>query len=1069
MIVLRTLGTAAIEIDASATVTPISSRRFPTLLLLAVEHGRGVPRERITTLVFGDQSATEGAHSLRETIYKLRKLGAPIAATRHGFTIASEDVRVDFAEALAAATVDDETLRAMAGGFLPAFVAAKGEAFAEWLDALRAEQTVALTRRLLTDLDDAMRTAQWPTAERLSRACLGLDTWNERATFALAEIVALGGSKASALQLIDRYIAEVGPQSDDLVRRADARRRRISEGLSATLVGVAPENSASFEAPGAPASPKLVGRVAELATLLDAFDRARSGDSQCIVVAGEPGIGKTRLVTDFAAAAVLRGAHVERVTSQSHDGSRPMGAFVDLVPALLRARGALGCSPASMDALRSLMGGQAQSELPEQAAGAEEHEQRWAAVSRAVMDLCDAIASEGMLVLVIEDAHWLDTLSANTIGRIIGTRRKARIMVVATTRDPRPLVRDLRLTERSRTLTLAPLDAAGARKILDALLPAPERGSSAEQSAGAYWLKSRIADISAGNPLFLISLALHSIAHPGEFEVPGTIVETFAQRIDALSRHAMSVLATCSELGKHSTLARLVRSTEMRKHQLVESLLELTSAGLVLRDGHHAIPAHPLVSEALRGRLPHPARRAVAHSVAATLERDAEAGASPSLWWDAAESWRVADNAERAIHALKQCARHALEIGRPGEAARMLNQAAELPQSSESLRDLTDSLIVAADAATEFALVIRAAGRLRLTREAHSELEMAELRAQFCIHRSDDLMSSRLPRCIQAPHASPAHRVEAGILLLKCADMTGRDDLREIAVDGITTDCLAAVGPLMKLEFELLAESSAGDRVRAASVARALLEHCREVDDKGGSPLKYYQTSATALLLAGFVDEAIQEYGRLFDLAEKRGSPRGQHFAATQLAALHWDCACEDDADLWLGRAQAIAAMQPDLTDDFGLSTLQMERSLFEGQFVEGQRLLDAMTSAGLLENNICRRWAHAAHLAIRSGLKDLDESAYAEASRIGRHRQSSMTGARDFEVAVAVEALLCLGARRDAASILDEYLRDERAEYKRPSRLLARAIQAARNPAPASGLGGNRSGRSRAETARQV
>ena len=478
MIVLRTLGTASIEIDASTTVTPVSSRRFPTLLLLAVEHGHEVPRERITTLVFPGQSPTDAAHSLRETIYQLRKLGVPIAGTKRWFMIASEDVRVDFEEALAAATVDEETLRAMAGGFLPAFTAPRGEAFAEWLDALRAEQSVALTRRLLADLDDAMHTAQWPHAERLARACLGLDTWNERATFALAEIVAIAGSKANALQLIDRYIAEVGPQSDDLVRRAEARRRRISEGLSATLVGVAPRNSTTFEMAGAPASPKLVGRVAELATLLDAFDRARSGDSQCIVVTGEPGIGKTRLVSDFAATAVLRGAHVERVTSQSHDGSRPMGAFVDLVPALLRARGALGCSPVSMDALRSLMGGQAQSELPQQAAGAEEHEQRWAAVSRAVMDLCDAIASEGTLVLVIEDAHWLDTLSANTIGRIIGTRRKARIMVVATTRDPRPLVRDLRLTERSRTLTLAPLDAAGATEFST---PCCRRRSAARQ------------------------------------------------------------------------------------------------------------------------------------------------------------------------------------------------------------------------------------------------------------------------------------------------------------------------------------------------------------------------------------------------------------------------------------------------------------------------------------------------------------------------------------------------------------------------------------------------------------
>lgn len=396
----------------------------------------------------------------------------------------------------------------------------------------------------------------------------------------------------------------------------------------------------------------------------------------------------------------------------------------------------------------------------------------------------------------------------------------------------------------------------------------------------------------------------------------------------------------------------------------------------------------------------------------------------------------------------------------------MLNQAAELPQSSESLRDLTDSLIVAADAATEFALVIRAAARLQVAVHIHNEIEMAELRAQFCIRPSDDVISARLPRCIQASGASPAHRVEAGILLLKCADMAGRNDLREIAVEGITPECLAAVGPLMKREFELLAASSAGDRVRAAAVARALLEHCREVDDRGGSPLKYYQTSATALLLGGFVEEAIQGYERLFGLAEKRGSPRAQLFAATQLAALHWDCACETDANLWLARAETIAATERDLADDLGLSTLQMERSLFDGEFVHGQRLLDGMTSAGPQENNISGRWARAARLAIKSGLKDLDEDAYSEAFRIGRHRRSSMTGARDFEVAVAVEALLCLGARRDAASILDEYLREERAEYKRPSRLLARAIQAVRDPVRGSGLAGNRSGRSRPEAA---
>jgi hypothetical protein len=291
-----------------------------------------------------------------------------------------------------------------------------------------------------------------------------------------------------------------------------------------------------------------------------------------------------------------------------------------------------------MGALRTLVGKQTfPADPPQQMAGAEEHEQRWSAVSRAVVDLCEAIASEQTLVLVIEDAHWLDALSANTIGRIVGTKRRARIMVIVTTRDPRALVREIRLTERCQTIALPPLVASAADELLDIVLPTPETVVREEQaSEGIAAIKSRIASISAGNPLFLISLAAHSRAHRGPFQIPGTIVETFAQRIDGLSRRGLSVLATCTELGKHSTIKRLVSALEMRKHEMVESLLELTDAGLVLRDGQTAIPAHPLVAEALSSRLAKPARRAVAVSVASALEAEARTG-KPGLWWDVAK------------------------------------------------------------------------------------------------------------------------------------------------------------------------------------------------------------------------------------------------------------------------------------------------------------------------------------------------------------------------------------------------------------------------------------------------
>jgi DNA-binding SARP family transcriptional activator len=1066
MIYLHTLGGASIEIESTrrcadaegggdgeaddcasprvaerARLTSSAPRRFALLLYLAVERGRRVGRERLQALIFPEQSPTKARHSLREVIYQLRAAGASILTDHDDVFVPADQVWCDAWAAIEQDPLSEETVHAIAGGLLTGYAPEHSEAYSEWYEAHLATSISSLARRLLVATNVATNEAQWGFAERAARACLAIDPLNEGATLALAGILAVNGSKASAIDLVDRYVAEIGSQSADLKFPAMALKRRISEGLPSRHLVQRPVHGDSGDS--AFITPAMVGRARELAELQEGFGLVRAGASQCLVVAGEAGIGKTRLVAEFSATAVLQGARVERVTIQPHDGERPMGAFVDLVPALLRARGALGCSPASMDALRNLIGRQPQGDLPQQAAGAEEHEQRWAAVSRAVVDLCEAIASEGALVLVIEDAHWLDTLSANTIGRIIGAGRESRILVVATTRDPRPLVRDMRLAERCRTVTLGPLDDVATKELLDVLLPPPSKPTSEKGVGdGGASVRAQITEVSAGNPLFLISLAAHSRAHPGEFKIPGTIVETFAQRIDALSRRALSVLATCAELGKHSTLNRLVRSLEMRKHELVESLLELTESGLILRDEQNAVPAHPLVSEALRNRLPQPVRRAVAHSVAATLEADADGGASPSPWWDAAQSWRSADNPERAIHALRRCAKHALEIGRPGEAARLLSEAAELPQSPDSLRGLTESLILAADAANESTLVVSAVAKIQSrVDDQHDDVEIATIRAHFNAYRSDDRMADRLPRCIRSPSATPAHRIEASILLLKCADMAGRNDLRDIAIRETRAEDLGIVGPPMQLEFQILAASCRGDRSRAASVGRELMNHCQEMDLNGVAPLKYHHTAVIALYLGGRVEEAIEGFKWQYGVGCKRGSFRTQQRAATHLSALHFDSARDDEAHRWLGLAVGVGEAHPELANDFDLATLRIEYALVERKFDLAQRLLDDITREGLPRNDVCQRWVRGARLAIKSGRHELDAEARIIARQIGQDRMLSMTGARDFEIAIAVEALLALGERRDASSILDQYL-VERDDLRPPTRLLSRAIQ---------------------------
>jgi DNA-binding SARP family transcriptional activator/tetratricopeptide (TPR) repeat protein len=1037
MIILRTLGTASIEIEGPTIITPSSPRRFALLLYLAAEHGRDVTREQLANLVFADQSPAKGSHSVREALYQLRRLGLSIPATPTGFAIPSEMVRADYELAARDAAVDDEMLRAMAGGFLPAFSPPKSESYVEWLDGLRATHGVAITRRLLPDLDLAMRGAQWEVAERIARASLGIDPCNERATFALAEILSTGGSKAGAMQLIERYAQEIGPRAPDLLRRAANFQRRISSGKSSASGG------ADNDIVTGHSSPRLVGRTADFAAMLDAFYLAQSGEPQCVVVAGEPGIGKTRLVGDFSDTVMMRGARVERVTSQPHDGARPMGAFVDLVPTLIEAGGALGCSPPALAALRNLIGQRPTEESNPPTAAAEEHEQRWTSVSRAVVDLCEAIADERTVVLVIEDAHWLDALSANTIGRIVGTRRNARIMVIATTRDPRPLLREIRLTERCRTLSLAPLDPAASDELLDLVL-LPNTGACETPAESVSSIKARIAASSAGNPLFLITLAGHSRTHGGAFEVPGTVVEMFAQRIDHLSRRATTVLATCAELGKHSTLERLTRALEIRRHDLAEALMELWDSGLVLHHEEDALPTHPMVSEALRSRLPQPVRRALARSTAATLEADAKAYESPALWWDAAESWQVAGDHRKAISALRQCANHALRIGRPGEAARILEHAALLPQSPEELRGLSTEFIQAASSAGEFPLVLRGAELLRsATREqGHDHIEMAELSALFATRHPDESLTKRLSMCVAAAEAEPNHRVAAAILLLKCADMTGRCDLSGAAINAVSKSDLGVVEVYMKLEFEILAASTQGDRKKAASIGRKLIARFGRDPDHLSIPLSYYQTGVMAVHLGGYEHEAVTRYKRMFDYAERRASYRGRQFAAVRLASLLMDRGAEGEAVAWLNKAIAIAAERVELADETDLATLRLEVALFDGHFDEAAVRLNQIRDANPDPDAVIGRWIEAAALAIESGLGRLGVESREVLMRVGKNRLNSITGVRDFEVAVCSEALDRLGFSNDARVVIADFTTDERPVTGRPpTRMLARAI----------------------------
>src|SRR6202012_5911022 len=79
------------------------------------------------------------------------------------------------------------------------------------------------------EMDTARQLCDWKQTELAARACLSVDPLNGRATIALAEVLAIGGSATKATELLDRYDSEVGADSRKMALPISALRKRIAE------------------------------------------------------------------------------------------------------------------------------------------------------------------------------------------------------------------------------------------------------------------------------------------------------------------------------------------------------------------------------------------------------------------------------------------------------------------------------------------------------------------------------------------------------------------------------------------------------------------------------------------------------------------------------------------------------------------------------------------------------------------------------------------------------------------------------------------------------------------------
>jgi DNA-binding CsgD family transcriptional regulator len=425
--------------------------------------------------------------------------------------------------------------------------------------------------------------------------------------------------------------------------------------------------------------PRVRGRAVETRALGEALDRVASGDPAVVLVEGEAGIGKTRLLDEALADARGRGLAVVAGRAEELEQTRPFG----LVAA------AFGCARASRDPRRAaigdlLAGGTSGDRGPITVTS--DQGLRFRAVD-AFADLAEDLALSGPLVLGVDDLQWADPSSLLTLGAV--TRRVAYlpVAVIACLRpSPRP-------AELDRLVDV--LGAAGARHLsLSSLAEqaVTELVGEVVAAAPGPGLLARISG-AAGNPLYVIELLAALVqegaietagerAEVGETVLPPTLRLTILRRLSFLPDETLQALQAASILGSAFTVAQLSVTMARPALELSRVLAEGIKGRVLQDDGERLRFRHELIRDAIYEDLPLSMRQGLHREAGQRL-----AASGASVLQVAEQLARGAPHGDtEAIEWLVRAAREAAARS-PDVAADLLERAAGLMGPQDQRRD----------------------------------------------------------------------------------------------------------------------------------------------------------------------------------------------------------------------------------------------------------------------------------------------------------------------------------------------------------------------------------------------
>ena len=619
----------------------------------------------------------------------------------------------------------------------------------------------------------------------------------------------------------DVVLADLGMRPlRNLARPEHVFELRLETVPQTTEVGPQPTD-APMERPGLPAvlvgPGPFVGRGHELERLLSAWQGALAGGMRVVLIAGEPGVGKTRLAGEWSQraydqeAVVLYGRCDEDLGAPYQPFAEALRSLVPCIGAS-RLRGLRG-----VEALLALVPRLADV-LPDLAtpARADPDTERYALFD-AVVALLEIASASAPIVLILDDLHWAAKPTLLLLRHLLRFGEHARVQIVGTYRSTdldrsHPLAAMLADLHRSAGLGTANRISLSGLGEDDVTAYVAEAGYDDEELAHA------LASVTGGNPFFLIEALRHVDESGGVWDqstLPQGVREAVSRRLSRLPAETNKALAAAAVVGSRFAL-------ELVEHvvgnDLVDAFDEACQAGIVIEEpGGHYRFNHAIVRQSLLAELASVRRMRLHQRIAATLET--QPGADDELLAELAHHYfecAWAGNAAKAVFYCRRAADQAMARLAYEGAADLYDHAVHaLEELDEELPDRDDQTAELLIARCEALL---AAGDVASAAGAVSELQQATVDSARLAAWST-CFNGQLSMLIH-----PERLDEAEAALAAAAEkLAGLDDAAgEAKAHTVRAGCLGRLGRIadceVALDDALTAARRAGEHRRVNSV-----------------------------------------------------------------------------------------------------------------------------------------------------------------------------------------------------------------------------------------------------------